>query len=93
MMVNTQYQPISILVELRFELLHEFLPAKVKQLVNVPKTYLWDTKHRRRMQTSECVQSWEKRKAKQRSSESLNIQLGFSGTDRQRQTGAAARPK
>lgn len=53
MMVNTQYQPISILVELRFELLHEFLPAKVKQLVNVPKTYLWDTKHRRRMQTSE----------------------------------------
>lgn len=40
--VNTQYQPISIRVESRFELLHEFLPAKVKQLVNVPNTYLGD---------------------------------------------------
>lgn len=40
--VKTQYQPTSILVESRFELLHEFLPAKVKQLVNVPNTYLRD---------------------------------------------------
>lgn len=40
MMVKTQYQPISIRVESRFELLQEFLPTKVKQLVNVPKTYL-----------------------------------------------------
>lgn len=40
MIVNTQYQPISIRVEFFFELLHEFFPANVKQLVNVPKTYL-----------------------------------------------------
>lgn len=64
MMVNTQYHPISIRVESRFELLHEFLPTKVKQLVNVPKTYLGVAKrerqiHRMRLRTIKSVQEEE----------------------------------
>lgn len=62
MMVNTQYHPISIRVESRFELLHEFLPTKVKQLVNVPKTYLERDTHRMRLSTIKSVQEEVQRK-------------------------------